>query len=241
VDGDGSQQNDAGSSPRADDSAADVVEQGGRPIFPSLNWPSMNWRPPRGAAILLAVGLIIGLAAGYAAGYRQAPRNATALPTPSSGSAPPLPAPVLLPTSVTFRPVEGTGAVITGGLALIQDTGACSAQIGRELQLGVQVTNRSAQAIGLGQIRTVLPLGGLRVISQQWAPCGAIGVSQDPASLGPGDSAWFSVTVQVLVACPGPLPVEFTVGYTWAGKAAVVHLPGFPDLGKVSYPGCTGS
>jgi hypothetical protein len=239
VDGDGSQQNDAGSSSRADDSAADVVEQGGRRIFPSLNRPSMNWRPPRGAAILLAVGLVIGLAAGYAVGYRQAPGHASPPPTANPSSASPLPAPVLLPTSV--RPIEGTGAVLTGGLALIQDTGACSAQIGRELQLGVQVTNRSAQAIGLGQIRTVLPLGGLRVISQQWAPCGALEVSQDPASLGPGDSTWFSVTVQVLVACPGPLPVEFTVGYTWAGKAAVVHLPGFPDLGKVSYPGCTRS
>jgi hypothetical protein len=137
----------------------------------------------------------------------------------------------------TLIPIEGGSAVIPGGPALTQDTGTCSARSGRELQLGVQVSNESAEPIGLGQIRTVLPLGGLRVISQQWAPCGAI-ASQVPASLGPGDSTWFSVTAQVLVACPGPLPVEFTVDYTWAGEHAA-HLPGFPDLSQVSYPGCT--
>jgi hypothetical protein len=215
------------------------VEQGGRRFFPSLNWPPMNWRPPRGAAILLAVGLVIGLGAGYALGYRQVPRNVSPSPSASPASVSPVPAPA--PILVTLAPVQGTGTVFSSGLALTQDIGACFTRSGRELQLGVQVTNRSARVIGLSQIRTVLPLGGLRVISQQWAPCGATGVTQDPASLGPGDSTWLSVTAQVLVACPEPLPVEFTVHYTWAGKAAAVNLPGFPDLGQVPYPGCTGS
>jgi hypothetical protein len=235
VDGDGSQQNDAGSSPWADDSAADVVEQGGRRFFPSLNRPSMNWRPPRGAAILLAVGLIIGLAAGYAAGYRQAPRNATALPATTSMRT------RWTATAQLRTVIKGaaiTGTVLTGGLALTQDTGTCSVQSGRELQLGVQVTNRSAEPIGLGRIRTVLPLSGLKVVSQQWAPCGAIGAVQVPDTLGPGDSTWLSVTIQVLVACPAPIPVQFAVGYTYAGEAATVNLPGFPDLGQVPYTGC---
>jgi hypothetical protein len=236
VDGDGSQQNDAGSSPRADDSAADVVEQGGRRIFPSLNWPSMNWRPPRGAAILLTVGLIIGLAAGYAAGYRQAPRNATVPPTASASPAPSVPAPAPLQTVVNGAAITGT--VLTGGLALTQDTGTCSVQSGRELQLGVQIANGSTEPIGLGGFRTVLPLSGLKVVSQQWAPCGVIGAVQVPATLAPGDSAWLSVTVQVLVACPAPIPVQFVVGYTYAGGAATVNLPGFPDLGNVPYTGC---
>ena len=240
MNGDGSQRNDAGSSPWADDSAADVVEQGGRRFFPSLNRPSMKWRPPRGAAILLAVGLIIGLAAGYATGYRQAPRNASAPPTPSSGPASPLPAPVPYPTVITRTaiPVGGTGTVFTDGLALTQDTGTCSVQSGRELQLGVQVTNQSAGPIGLGGFRTVLPLSGLKVVSQQWAPCGVIGAVQVPGTLGPGDSIWLSVTVQVLVACPAPIPVQFAVRYTYAGEAATVNLPGFPDLGQVPYTGC---
>lgn len=240
MNGDGSQRNDAGSSPWADDSATDVVEQDRRRFFPSLNWPSPHWRPPRGAAILLAVGLVIGLAAGYVAGYRQGPR-AAGPPTASSSSASPLPGPAPVQTFIvgTPIPIKDGSAVIPGGPALIQDTGTCSALSGRELQLGVQVTNESAQPVGLGQIRTVLPLGGLRVVSQRWAPCDASGAVQVPDSLGPGDSTWFSVTVQVLVACPEPLPVEFTVGYTWAGEHAAAHLPGFPDLSQVSYPGCT--
>jgi hypothetical protein len=235
VNGDGSQQNDAGSSPWADDSAADVVEQGGRRIFPSLNRPSMNWRPPRGAAILLAVGLIIGLAAGYAAGYRQAPRNATALPATTSARTRWT---ATAPLQTAVKGAAITGTVLTNGLALIQDTGTCSVQSGRELQLGVQVTNGSTEPIGLGRIRTVLPLSGLKVVSQQWAPCGTIGAVQVPDTLGAGDSTWLSVTVQVLVACPAPIPVQFAVGSTYAGEAATVNLPGFPDLGDVPYTGC---
>lgn len=232
----------------------DVVEQGGgRRLFPALNWPWLNWRPPRGAAILLLVGLVIGLGAGYALGYRQVPRNASPPPPSASpASVPPVPAPgpILVtltpaqagtPILVTLSPVQGTGTVFSNAPALTQSAGTCSARSGRQLQLGVQVTNESAKPVGLGQIRTVLPLGGLRVISQLWAPCGTMGAVQVPSSLAPGDSAWFSVTVHVLVACPGPLPVQFTVGYTWAGKAASVNLPGFPDLSQVPYPGCTGS
>ncbi len=224
MNGDGSQPNEPGSAPRADDSAADVVELGGR------HFPSLNWRPPRGAAILLAVGLVIGLAAGYAAGYRQASRNAST-PTASRDSASPAQAATV---------ATGTAVPYLGGPALTQATGTCSAQSGRELQLGVQVTNGSAAKIRLGRVHTVLPLGGLRAISQQWAPCGAIGVGQDPASLGPGDSTWFSVTFQVLVGCPGPLPVWFTVDYSTAGESAAVRLPAFPDLSQVPYTGCTG-
>jgi hypothetical protein len=52
---------------------------------------------------------------------------------------------------------------------LIQDTGACSAQTGRELQLGVQVTNQSAAPLTLQTARAVLPMGGLKQVTQQWA------------------------------------------------------------------------
>jgi len=219
------------------ENGADVVEQGGRRIFPSLNRPPLNWRPPRGTAILLAVGLVIGLAAGYAAGHRQVPRNASASPTASATPAPPVPA--LAPQIVIKgTAIQGTGSVFTDGLALTQDTGTCSVQSGRELQLGVQVTNSSTEPIVLSRIRTVFPLSGLKVVSQQWAPCGAIGAVQGPVALAPGDSTWFSVTVQVLVACPAPLPVQFAVGYTSPGEAATVNLPGFPDLGQVPYTGC---
>ena len=124
------------------------------------------------------------------------------------------------------------------GPVLNQADGKCSAQSGREIQLGVQVTNGSSAEIRLGRIHTVLPLGGLRVISQQWGPCGAIGGLQDPAPLLPGDSTWFSVTLKVLAGCPGPYPVQFTVDYSGAGVAATVRLPGFTDLSQLPYPGC---
>ena len=218
------------------ENGADVVEQGGRRFFPSLNWRP-PWRPPRGAAILLAVGLIAGLAAGYAAGYHQAPRNASAPPTAGASPAPPVPPPAPQ-IVIKGTAIQGTGTVFADGLALTQDTGICSVQSGRELQLGVQVTNSSTEPIVLSRIRTVFPLSGLKVVSQQWAPCGAIGAVQGPVALEPGDSTWFSVTVQVLVACPAPLPVQFTVNYTYAGQAAIVNLPGFPDLGQVPYTGC---
>jgi hypothetical protein len=221
------------------ENGADVVEQCGRRLFPSLNWRP-PWRPPRGAVILLAVGLIAGLAAGYAAGYHQAPRNASAPPTASASPALPVPPPA---PQIVIKGTEirGTGTVFADGLALTQDTGTCSVQSGRELQLGVQVTNSSTAPIVLSRIRAVFPLSGLKVVSQQWAPCGAIGAVQGPVALEPGDSTWFSVTVQVLVACPAPLPVQFTVNYTYGGEAAIVTLPGFPDLGQVPYTGCHNS
>lgn len=218
------------------ENGADVVEQGGRRFFPSLNWRP-PWRPPRGTAILLAVGLVIGLAAGYAAGYHQAPRHASAPPTASASPAPPVapPAPQLV---IKGTAVQGSGSVFTDGLALTQDTGTCSVQSGRKLQLGVQVTNTSTEPIVLSRIRTVFPLSGLKMVSQQWAPCGATGAVQGPVALEPGDSTWFSVIVQVLVACPAPLPVQFAVSFTYAGQAATTTLPGFPDLGQVPYTGC---
>ena len=127
---------------------------------------------------------------------------------------------------------------VHGGLALTQDTSTCSVQSGGKLQLGVQVTNQSAGPIRLGRIRTVLPLSGLRSISPAMGAVRAIGAVQVPDTLGPGDSTWLSVTVQVLVACPAPIPVQFAIGSTYAGEAATVALPGFPDLGNVPYSGC---
>jgi hypothetical protein len=57
----------------------------------------------------------------------------------------------------------------------------------------------------------------------------------------PGGTAWFSVTFQVLVSCPSPLPVQFSVSYQGNTRPGTAQLQGFPDLGKVSYRGCAGS
>ena len=87
-------------------------------------------------------------------------------------------------------------------------------------------------------------MGGLRATSQAWGPCGELPAPGEapgnalPLTLGPGASAWFTVTFQVLVGCPQPLPVHFTLDYDQSGRSAAMPLPSFPDLGQVSYGKC---
>lgn len=211
----------------------DVVELGGdrRPL-PSW-WPP---KIPRFTAILAAAALVAGLGAGYAVGVRHGGTGAgtarVARPAGASGSA-----------GASAAPAS------VGGPTLAQSGHQCSAQHGTTLQLGVQVSNESATALTLGQAGVVLPLGGLRVTAVTWGACGELPVSsEDPPQsdatdryLPPGARGWLTVTVSVLVTCPGPLPVQFVVSYQQQGKLSTVHLPGFADLSTVGYPGCPAS
>jgi hypothetical protein len=203
-----------------DDSHDVVGQDGGRFRFPV-------WRPSRlsrGGAILAAFTLLVGLTAGYAAGRTG---NRAAAP------APPPPPPRTSVSSPT-PPVEISPA-------LVQNATGCSAQVGRNLlQLGVPVTNQSAAAVTLGWIDVTTPLGGLRIISQQWGPCGALPTGQEMVGgkLAAGDTIWLTATFKVLVKCPGPLPVQFSVGYDADGSDASASLPGFSDLSQVPYTGC---
>jgi hypothetical protein len=247
----------------------DVVEHGGAPLRLSgwarrPRWlPALSWRPSRGGAILGIAGLIVGLGAGYVLGYRHlgqagAPSRVVfdgTVPPAVTGSAAP-------PDSAAFAGGPGAYAssLSIAGLSGLAQTGeACSVQRGRDLQLGVELINLSGTAITLGPVRSILPLGGLRPISQQWEPCGAISSSWQAteggtfvfinASTGeteagsstvlpPYGTAWLSVTFRVLVACPVPLPVQFSVSYQENGRRGTAQLPGFPDLGQVTYTGC---
>jgi hypothetical protein len=211
--------------------AHDLVELGGRP-FRLPGWLSSrlpDWRPPRGAgglaAAALAVGLVAGLAGGYAAG--DSARGGAA-----SGSRPVSAAPSASSAPRTFS--------FAGSAALSQDTAACSVQQGRTLELGIQVTNQSTQPLTLTTARAVLPLGGLKQVTWQWATCGAIpnGLGQAANIVPPGQSTWLSAIFRVQVDCPAAAPVQFTVGYLVQGKAATASLPGFSDLGQVPYNGC---
>jgi hypothetical protein len=179
-----------------------------------------------GIALPVGVALLAGLFAGYAAGNRHTVYLVPSPVTPPGFIASPIPYPAPSP--------------IAGVPALIQSSGACATQIGRDLQLGIQVTNQSPAEISLGRVEAVLPLGGLKAISQQWAPCGALPSGPDVAgnSLAPGASTWFTVTFKVLMTCPVPLPVQFTVHYVVQGLATAASLPGFPDLSHVPYSGC---
>lgn len=245
----------------------DVVEHGGAPLrLPGWarrpRWlPALGWRPSRGAAILGIAGLILGLAAGYALGYRDLGRAVTPSRT-TAAAVPPAVTRAAPPDSAASA--GGPGAYssslsIAGLSGLAQTGGACSVQRGRDLQLGVELINLSGTAVTVGQVRSILPLGGLRPISQQWEPCGAISSSWQAteggsfvfinASTGeveagsstvlpPYGTAWLSVTFRVLVACPVPLPVQFSVSYQENGRPGTAQLPGFPDLGQVTYTGC---
>lgn len=213
-----------GDEPRSDD----VVELGSGRFRGPSRWSSRlpGWRPSRGAGAFAVAALVAGLAAGYAVGYEHAPggpaspaRTVTASP---SASAPP----------ATFS--------FANAPALTQDTNACSAQTGTELELGVQVTNQSTAQLTLRAARAVVPTGMLKQVTWQWGPCGALpnGLGQSNEILAPGASTWLTATFKVQVRCPGPAPVQFSVGYLARGHSATAKLPGFPDLSQVPYSGC---
>ena len=191
-------------------------------------WPSPGgWRPSRGAAVFAAAALVVGLVAGYAAGNRQVHRVAAAPAPSASAAAPSSPGSATLPFAVSS--------------ALIQGTGACSVQSGRQLALGVQFSNLSPEPLTLESARAVLPLGGLAAGAWHWTPCGALPqavAAQGDEVLLPGASTWLTMTFSVKVGCPGALPVQFTIGYVAQGRSRTASLPGFPDLDQVPYTGC---
>jgi hypothetical protein len=192
-----------------------------RPLPAWLRPPGLRWPPSLAAILLLTAGLLAGLAAGYAAGDHHAARSAAPLgPAPGAGAA----------------------GLTAGGLALGQAGPSCSAQVGSQLQLGLQVTNGSGAGMTLRRVKTILPIDGLREVGQAWGPCGELPQPQawaaSAASLPAGASTWFTVTFKVLIRCPGPLPVQFVVDYVQGGRPASVRLPGFDDLGQVPYSGC---
>jgi hypothetical protein len=222
--------------------APDILEQGSRPRRPRL--PSSRWRPSRGATILAAVTLAIGLAAGYAAGHGQGPGTVAApAPAAPAGRAPRDLSPG---TTVTGEPPAPAGS----GPALTQNPGTCSVQAGRDLELGIPVTNQSGETVLLESVKPVPPVAGLlKVLSWRWAPCGFDhdATVPDTVAIGPGETTWVTAVVQPLVACPGPAPLQFQVtysinrhqvAYSINRQKSTVNLPGFPDLSAVPYSGC---
>jgi hypothetical protein len=190
---------------------SDVVDQGDRPA-----------RGPAFAAGLAVAALVLGLAVGYGVGRNQAPSRPAAVPSARPSTAATSPPPVF-------------------GLPELGQSGQqCAEQIGRRLQLGVQVTNESATSVRLSSVRVITPIGGLKQTAQAWGTCGQLPGLPDPrATLVPaGGSAWFTVTFRVLERCPGALPVQFLLSYDRGGSTKTVRLPGFVDLGHVPYSGC---
>jgi hypothetical protein len=215
-------------------SEPDILEQGGGLRLPRL--PSPGWRPSRGASILAALTLAIGLAVGYAAGHGQG-RGTVAAPGKPAGPAGQAPEGVAPETIVAVAPPTPTGF----GPALTQDPGTCSVQTGRDLELGIPVTNQSGDTVLLESVKPVpLVSGLLKVLSWRWDPCGFDndGMVPDTVALGPGQTTWVTAVVQPLVAWPGPAPLQFQVTYSINSQTSTTNLPGFPDLSAVHYSGC---
>lgn len=193
---------------------ADMIEMGGHPP----RWP---WGAVRGPPISIALAAFAaGLLLGFAGGHLQARPNGG--PARAATSA------------ATVFPVGDTAITMTGN--------RCAVQLGHALQLGVEVVNQSDGTVTLRQIEPVLPLGGLKAAASRWGTCGVLpelgpGPGQATA-LGPGATGWLTVTFDVMVGCPEPLPVQFKISYAQAGRLVTAELPGFPDLGQVQYNKC---
>jgi hypothetical protein len=180
--------------------------------------PRFSWRGAWGPTVGIAVAaLAAGLLLGFMGRHRQA----------SLGHGPPRAA-----AALSSVPAAADTIIATGN--------ACAVQLGHTLQLGVEIANQSDRAVALRQVRAVLPLGGLRETGSGPGPCGALAGpgTPPPAALGPGATGWLHATFDVLVRCPGPLPVGFRVGYAQGGQLASADLSPFPDLSQVPYRGC---
>ena len=149
--------------------------------------------------VLVAV-LAIGAGLGYISGKHSAKkvvRVVTATPSPTSTAS-------------------------TAGSSVLAATGSqCATRTGTQLQLGIEILNATSKPLTIDRVATSFPLNGLRALSTARGSCGLLpGTGSDAAGLdlAPGATNWITVTVQVLVACPGPLPVDFEVRYSQDGR-----------------------
>lgn len=198
----------------------DLLQFGGLPV----RWPFQPIRWPRAEfpIKIVLVGLAIGLLIGFFGGRLTAPEAAK---TPRFEG--------VVSTPVIAHQIIPTAIAMTGA--------RCAVQVGPDLQLGVEVMNKASSPVTLGSIFAAFPLGGLRAIAVGIGACGALPPTGNAGSgsLPPGGTQWIYTTVAVRKGCPEPLPVFFKVGYQSAGHFGSAVLSAFPDLGPVSYKGCS--
>ncbi|HEY3090026.1 MAG TPA: hypothetical protein VGJ59_18395 [Jatrophihabitantaceae bacterium] len=190
---------------------ADDLINGRSPRSPT-HWTVRPWWL---AALVLAV-LAAGICVGYVFG-RHASKAASGAPTPTPA-----------------------GSVLAE-LPQLQNTGSvCSVQPPRtrRLTLGLQVLNSGGAPLQIIDVQGVFPIGGLRMAAAAIGHCNDPGVPVGGNWVAAGGTAWLRVTVDVLMGCPAPAPVQFRVEYTGGGAPTSVTLAAFPDLGSVTYSGC---
>jgi hypothetical protein len=181
--------------------------------------PPTHWtvRPWWLAALVLAV-LAAGICVGYVFG-RHTSKAASVAPTPT-------------PTPAGSALAELPQLITTGSV--------CSAQPPRtrQLTLGLQVQNSGGAPLQIIDVQGVFPIGGLRMAAAAVGHCNDPGAPVAGNWIAAGSTAWLRVTVDVLMGCPAPAPVQFRVEYTGGGAPTSVTLAAFPDLGNVTYSGC---
>jgi hypothetical protein len=171
---------------------------------------------PRRSRPAVTAGLVVAFTVGAVAGYLVATRHGRA-PTPA-------------PSATADEADEADPPItITGP--------RCSLQVGKQLQLGVEITNQSGTTATLREIQASLPLEGLRATASTWGTCGQLSPkpANTPLPLPAGAATWLTMTFDVLDPCPAPLPVRFTVTYDRGHGPETVDVPAFNDLGDVPY------
>jgi hypothetical protein len=205
---------DAGASGRGDTGATpDRPDEGDGHIIDMSVAPAVSARPVPWRIIALIIALVLGGVTGYFVGDNHGRNNASPTPSPS-------------PTALTkpFSAVTLTGR-------------QCSVQLGKRLQLGVEITNDTNHQIMLTDIQVGLPIGGLHVRTKAFGTCGAVGGNTGPQPLAAGNSTWINATFDVDEPCPRGMPVLFVAVYD-TGESV---MGGFNDLSQVPYTGCSAS
>ncbi|GIH20942.1 hypothetical protein [Rugosimonospora africana] len=170
------------------------------------------WRRSTTAWALVAAILVGGLA-GYLVGVRHA---GTPVASPSTSPQAPARQPALV----------GTG-------------NRCAVQLGKQLQLGVELVNGSDAATTIDRVEVDLPLNGLQQLDSAWGSCGQLTTARAGGHrLDAGAVGWVTVTFDVLVPCPSAIPVGFIFQYEHGGEPGNTEVWGFSDLGEVTYTGC---
>jgi hypothetical protein len=201
--------------------APDAIESRLRP-----QW----WQQRSGELGVVGVLLLAAVIVGYLIGSAHRPSGSSSAASSAASS---------VASSSSSPPPSNALA----GAALVETGAHCADQVGDQLELGIEIANRSAGSIRLAQVEAILPLGGLRVSRQSLGPCGGLGLARSiaGATIPAGSSVWVSAVFDVLLTCPTPLPVQFNVSYSQGQSTGTASLGGFPDLGGVSFSGCDAS
>jgi hypothetical protein len=177
------------------------------------------WRMRRTQYLFTAVLLVVAVIVAYQLGSRA--KKAAPSPVVSS------------PQPVASTPIDRSPALAETGLQ-------CAAQVGKQLQVGIQIINQSVRPLTLMTLTPTMPGGGLRATSQARGTCGQLTLTAPIAGtvLAPGATIWSTMTLDVLVSCPGAYPVQFSFVIAQGRTGSTVKLGGFNDLGGVTYSGC---